>query len=319
MPDIKKLLQKYQNKIDLLDLEILISEAIGKSKEFILTHPEYTLTDKQLLRFQNFVKRKLTNEPTAHIIRRKEFYGLNFTVNKHTLIPRPETELLVSEALDFLNSLQNKQALKENLCLVDVGTGSGNIIISITKNFPEKLLAKNCSLIAIDISGEALKIAKQNANQHKVADKINFLQSDLLEKFKSKNFTPTKCKPAKTSDNLVILANLPYLSTEIYNSCAKNVKSFEPKTALYSPENGLHHYKKLLQQLSDFSKNNRLKIISFFEISPEQKPAIKKLIKKYFPRAKVKFKKDLSGKWRLCQMLAQNTQPRASLRRPTSK
>ncbi len=293
---INRILQKYQYSTNQSDLEILMADTIGKSREFVLAHPEYKLTKTQILKLKSQIQRRQQNEPIAYLTRHKEFYGLDFIVNKHTLIPRPETELIVDEVL---REIQNTRHKAQSTTILDIGTGSGNIAISIAKNI-KTIQSNNCQLFATDISPSALKIAKQNAKKHNLTNKITFLQSDLLNNFKFKE--PKKLTELQI-EKLVVVANLPYLSDEIYNSCAKNVKNFEPKSALYSTNAGLAHYEKLLQQLKTLLPKYYLSHTAcYFEISPEQKIPIEKLIKKYFSQANTYFKKDLSGKWRMCKI-----------------
>lgn len=281
MPTINDTLSKYRNKIDPLDIELLIAAVINRPREFVLAHPEYDLTKSQKLKAKSLLRCRLQGKPLAYILSKKEFFGLDFKVNQHTLIPRPETELLVEKVLKL--NLENKT-------IVDVGTGSGNIIISLVKN-----IRKKNKFIAIDISTETLHVAKQNAKMHKVDKKIKFLKGTLLEPIlKSKNY---KLK----TKNLVVVANLPYLSKKIYSSASKDIKKYEPSSALLSGNNGLSHYKKLLRQIKKL-----LLFIDYcsliIEISPEQKNPLQKLLKRDFPGAKTSFYKDLSGRWRLAQI-----------------
>ncbi|MFA6184181.1 MAG: peptide chain release factor N(5)-glutamine methyltransferase [Parcubacteria group bacterium] len=313
MPTVERFKENYYKKLDSIDLDILISRVIKKEREFILIHPEYKLTTLQAKKIALLANRRLKNEPLAYILGEKEFYGLNFKVNAHTLIPRPETELMVDLALQNVISHQSSV-----INVIDVGTGSGNIIISLTHNMEHRTWgidsvnceskttnhAENCGLktvncFATDISPDALKIARQNARLHNLNKKIKFLHGDLLEPFSKKIQTTCYKLPAT---NLIILANLPYLSKDIYYACAKNVKEYEPKSALYSPQNGLSHYNKLLSQIKSLITSYKLRATILMEISPEQKKIIIPLIKKYFSQAQIKFKKDLAQKWRVCKI-----------------
>lgn len=326
--------------IDSIDLDLIISHVIEKEREFVLAHPEYKLSVKQELRINNYVQRRLKNEPLAYIIGEKEFYGLNFKVTPHTLIPRPETELMVELALEEILNTQYSI-----LNTIDIGTGSGNIIISLAHNmehgswsigqekFPtlptgrqvsnfqfsnkfqkpnlklknkgNELLSvsyepKTVNYFGIDISKNALKIAKQNAKLNQVS-KIKFIHGDLLNPFL--NNTKTANYKLQTTP-LLILANLPYLSKDIYDACADNVKKYEPKTALYSANQGLSHYQKLFSQIKKILQAASCKpqVTILIEISPEQKKLASPIIKKYFPKAKIEFKKDLAQKWRVCRI-----------------
>ncbi|KKQ48081.1 MAG: Release factor glutamine methyltransferase [Candidatus Moranbacteria bacterium GW2011_GWD2_37_9] len=280
--------KKYFQKIDSLDLELLIAHTLEKPREFVLAHPKYALTRDQELRIENYAKQRLNNEPLAYIIGHKEFFGLDFKINKNTLIPRPETEQLVELAIQEIKNKSQKSII------IDVGTRSGCIIISIAKNNKQRAM-NDVKFYATDISSEALKIAKQNATAHGVEKKIKFLRGNLLAPLIG------NWKLEIGNSRMIILANLPYLSKEIYNSTSPDVKNFEPKSALVSAHAGLAHYEKLFKQLKKFpAANCKLSII--LEFSPEQKPLLKKIIPKYFPKAEIKFHKDLCGLWRICKI-----------------
>lgn len=267
---IQDIFQKYRNQLDHLDLELLVAHSIGKSREFIITHQELELSETQSSRINKLAKRRLNFEPMAYILGQKEFYGLNFKVNKHTLIPRPETELIVEKVL-ALNP--------KNSNIIDIGTGSGNIIISLAKN----LEVKN-NFYGIDISQKALQVAKENAKSNGVQKKIKFIRGNLLKTFTKKEI-----------ENSIIIANLPYLSKKIYDATMPDVKKFEPKSALVSAQDGLAHYKKLFSQI-------KFPATIFIEFSPEQKKNLEKIAKKLFPKAKITFYKDLSQKWRILKI-----------------
>lgn len=276
--------KKYLSEIDSPDLDFIIGFVIKKNREFILTHPELKICSDDFKKIETLVNRRRQNEPLAYIFGNKEFYGLNFLVNQSTLIPRPETELLVDLALE--------QIVREKTVtnVIDLGTGSGNIIISIVANLKKiKLPTKNrISFFASDISKKAINLAKKNSLLNNISD-IKFINGDLLNPFR-------QSKRTNQQESLIILANLPYLSKEIYKKCPPDVKDYEPQSALFSPQNGLGHYIKLFKQLKSLKAK---KIIIFLEISPEQKKLLAPIIKNFFPLAKYEFKKDLAKKWRV--------------------
>lgn len=286
---IKEIQQKYFNKVSPLDLEIIISYALQKPREFVLTHPEFNLSFLKKLKIKNLIRRRMRHEPISQIIGTKEFFGLDFKVNKHTLTPRPETELIVEDALQEIESGPISS-------VVDLGTGSGNIIISIAKNTSPQ---KKIYFFATDISRKALRVAKINAQKNNLRNSITFIEGSLL-KILIKDYEEI----FHQSDPLIITANLPYLSKDIYNSSPKDVRDYEPKSALYSPEEGLGHYKELLEQIQSLPKvtNFKQKIILYLEISPEQKDIAKKMIQQKIPGAQIEFKKDLAQKWRIAKV-----------------
>ena len=279
---IQEIIKKYRDKLDYLDIELIIAHSLKKKREFILTHPEYEIPKFKIKNLKLKISRRRRGEPIAYITRHKEFYGLYFFVNKNVLIPRPETELLVEEVVKLK---------PKNYTIVDIGTGSGNIIISLVKN----IKSKN-NFIGIDISKEALKIAKLNAKRNKADKKIKILCGNLLEPI-MKN-SKLKIRNSK----LVILANLPYLDIDWKNllesSETKGLR-FEPDIALYAGKDGLDAYRKLADQLKLLSKKTRNGIIVFCEIGHLQATGMRKI----FSFAKnIKCSKDLAGKWRICKI-----------------
>ncbi|MCX6763584.1 MAG: peptide chain release factor N(5)-glutamine methyltransferase [Candidatus Moranbacteria bacterium] len=298
MATISDTFNQYFNQLDRLDLELLIAHTLKKPREFVISHPDYTMTKKQETITKHLISRRLKHEPMAYILGQKEFYGLNFKVNKNTLIPRPETEILVESVISNLQLVIGEN--KKYTTIIDLGTGSGNIIISIAKEIiKSKLPITNYQLLASDISAKALRVAKQNARLNKVDKKIKFLKSDLLNVFLKNKECSVLCAPC----SVIITANLPYLSKKIYKSTMPDVKNYEPKSALLSSTDGLKHYKKLLEQIKKIqNKCSMFHVMCYLEISPEQKPKIQKIIKSILPKSKITFHKDLAKRWRVCQI-----------------
>ncbi|HHX58735.1 MAG TPA: peptide chain release factor N(5)-glutamine methyltransferase [Candidatus Moranbacteria bacterium] len=272
-----------------LDVEILLAHLLKKPREYLLTHPKVSLNKKQVATYQKLIHRRKKGEPVAYLIGYKYFYGLKFKVDFNTLIPRPETELMVEKALWKITNLRGENP---NLSVIDLGTGSGAIIISLANQLKNK---STINFTATDISKNALKVARENAKNNKISSQISFLQSDLLSHKKISALF-------KQKSPVVILANLPYLSKEVYSSAPITVKNFEPLTALFSGQDGLSHYRKLLKQIKNFTLGSNQLITLFCEISPEQKTLIKKEIENYFSTAKIKFHKDLAKRWRLVEV-----------------
>ena len=187
MSNIQDIFNQYFNKLDRLDLELLIASIIKKPREFVIVHPEFELNKYQISSIKYKVSRRIASEPLAYILGEKDFYGLRFKVNKNVLIPRPETELIVEQALRKIQEtpkslMATGQARNNNQTIIDLGTGSGNIIIAIAKKmgFFEN---GNYGLrfLATDISTGTLRVAKQNAKLNKVDKKIKFIKGNLLE------------------------------------------------------------------------------------------------------------------------------------------
>ena len=277
------------------DFFVLLAFATGKDKAFLLGHPEYELSEKTLTRAKNFFIRRQKHEPVAYITGQKEFYGRAFRVTPATLIPRPETETLVEHAFDRIKNLESRiTGKKEKIDIIDIGTGSGNIITSLAKE--TSLLIPHHSRLSfygIDISPEALMVAQENAKTHEMEEKITFLRGDL--------FHPYTEKYLSTDTHLLLTANLPYLSEALYATTAEDVRNYEPKSALYSDEAGLSHYLRLLQMISTHKKDF-LSLILFLEISPEQSIPLREGIRSLFPKASVKIHLDLAQRERVVEI-----------------
>ena len=284
-------IQKLQkNKIPTphLDAEILLSHILKKPREYILAHPEKKLTKSHVTRYALCVTRKIKGKPVAYITGHKQFYGLNFYIDKNVLIPRPETELMIEEALRITHNMKR-------VTIIDVGAGSGCIIITLAKNLKSKFQILNFKFLATDISKSALTIARKNAKLHHVDKKIKFLHGNLLEPIiKSKNFS-------LLTSHFLLLANLPYL-TPIQIKNSPSIKH-EPKLALSAGKDGLKYYRQLFKQIK---KLNALSVMrppcpqreagyALCEIDPRQTIMLKQLIKKILPCAKIQIKKDLRG------------------------
>jgi len=285
--------KKYNKKIAPLDLDLILAHSLDKTREFILTYPDLPINEEQEKKINESIKRRLRCEPIAYITGHKEFYGLDFIVTKDTLIPRPETEMLVELALDELKT-KNYQPKT----ILDIGTGSGNIIISIARVLDSRLRENDVfSFFAIDISRRALNVAKLNAKRHKVFNKIKFIHSNLLNEFlKAKKLT--KLRPEK----LIIIANLPYLDIgwkNLLKSRETKGLKFEPRIALYAGKDGLDAYRKFAEQLKLLSEQMKNDITVFCEIGHLQLRDMRRI----FSFAKnVEFFKDLAGRWRVCKI-----------------
>lgn len=262
-----------------LDAQVLLAHCLEKPTAYLFAHGDQELDTDISGLFMRLIERRARHEPVAYLLGEKDFYKRTFTVSPATLIPRPETELLV----DLV-----RQEIGNNSLVVDVGTGSGAIAITLAAE-------TGCEVIAVDQSHEALKVAHQNAKRHEVSDKIAFLEGNLLKPFfESYNAWSPRSRPA----TLLIVANLPYLTGRQWEGLDPDVKNYEPKTALVGGLDGLELYDELLMQLAARSKDLPAKIKIFFEIDPTQASAASALIKHYFREAEITGVRDLSGNWR---------------------
>jgi len=201
-----------------LDAELMLAAACGVSRAALLTgvvEPDTAAIE----RFEAMLLRRVVREPLAYIIGRREFYSMEFAVTPEVLIPRPETELLVDQALEFI-------ARKPEGCVLDIGTGSGAIAIAIAANAP------GARIVATDVSENSLAIARANAMTHRCADRIEFVRTDLF--------------PPRTDAFDVILSNPPYVPSRDIDSLAPEVRLYEPRHALDGGEDGLDFYRKII-------------------------------------------------------------------------
>lgn len=269
------------------DFFLILSHVTQKDKVSLLAHPDRILTFDEQKHAEALLARRRRHEPVALLVGHKEFYGRDFIVTADTLIPRPETELLVETVLGLCSDIE--VTTDQNTTILDVGTGSGNIIISLVKESEERQLLTHVTYIACDISTEALLIAQKNALRYQADCPITFLTSNLLQNIPL---------PETADSSLIITANLPYLSEKIYHESAHDVRDFEPQNALVSGRDGLDHYRRLLPEVK--ARAHCFQVCHLYlEISPEQTPLIDPLILAVFPQAIITVQADLSGRDRL--------------------
>lgn len=238
-----------------LDAELLLGCAAGWERVKLLTHLNDLIPLGIIEEFNNLLERRLQKEPIAYIRGVKEFYGRLFYVNKNALIPRPETELLIDMSIEWLRTQSAKSGKPFYPNIIDVGTGSGCLAITIAS------LWKGAEIWAVDISEKALDIARENAKRLGVFDRIKWLSGDLLTQF-----------PKENKANL-ILANLPYIPTSDWEQLSPNVK-MEPRLALDGGEDGLDLIRCLLMQARPiFAEPQAI----FLEVAPGQEDSIKNM------------------------------------------
>jgi len=315
---IKEALKKYSS----IEIEILLSHILGKSKEFLYMNRENKLTIKQLSNLAKLIKRREKGEPIAYILGYKDFCGLRFKVNKDVLIPRPETEELVHKVLQVYKA-------GKPLRILDLGTGSGCIAISILKGLG--LRAKGIGVVASDISAKALAIAKQNAKKNihtrlYECEEINFIKSDLFKNI--------------TGKFDVIVANLPYVPLKLLHRFIHHKPphpgplpqgeregkavddpfqglKFEPAFALTDGTSSWQIYRQFFEQVGGHVYDgvarrfigksgqpiNGHATTIFLEIDPSSRKFLTEYQKKYLPGWQIKFYKDFNNLWRYAEVI----------------
>lgn len=254
-----------------VEAELLLAHLLHQPRAYLWAHPEAALTPQQAADYAAWVQRRAAGEPLPYITGQIEFFGLTFAVTPDVLIPRPETETLVETALDWLKAHPDAVA-------VDVGTGSGCIAVALTVHAP------SLRLYATDISPAALQVARANAERHNVAERITFLEGDLL--------TPLP-EPLD-----LILSNPPYVADDEWDALPLSVQQ-EPRLALLSGADGLDAIRRLLAQAPTRLNPGGLLLV---EIGERQGEAAQALAQAAFPQAAVSILPDLAAKDRVLKI-----------------
>ena len=230
-----------------LDSEILLSKVLNKRREEILINLNQKICAKHESKYSDLIKRRSNNEPVAYICEEKEFWSKNFFVNNNTLIPRPETELMVEKLVKIFKD--------KRISILDIGTGSGCILISLLSEL------KNSKGVGIDISKNAVLIAKKNAKRHKMQHNTNFFNKSLASNFIQK-FD-------------LIVSNPPYIMSKDIKNLNDDIKKYEPRIALDGGNDGLDLIKKIIYKSKEILKVNGLLAL---EIGNEQNKKVSKIL-----------------------------------------
>ena len=223
------LLKKNNIKSHLIDSELILSSISGQTRENFLTNSQTKLSSKQIESFNKLIQRRaLRKEPIAYLLNNREFWNLKLNIDKGVLIPRPETEILVESLVKYFKDC--------NPFILDIGTGSGCIIISLLQEL------KRSKGMAIDISNKALKIAKKNAQSNGLCKRIKFVSSSI------NNFNNFKFD--------LIVSNPPYIARHQLKNLSEDIKNFEPKIALDGGNDGLDVIRKVIYKSRKILKVN---------------------------------------------------------------
>jgi release factor glutamine methyltransferase len=262
--------------------ELLLGAVLNKSKADLYLNKDRILASDEIEKFNQYIEEKISGKPVQYIIGTVEFFGLEFKVDERVLIPRPETETLVEVVIEQLTN-------KENPKIVDIGTGSGAIAISLAANL------KNPFIFATDVSQDALQVAKENAIKNKVENKIEFLCANLFEPLKNKNLEgKIDC----------VVSNPPYVSREELETLPKEIKEYEPIVALQSEKDGLFFHKEIIENSLDFLKKGGLLAL---ETAYDQAEKVADLIRQSGNYNDIRIIKDLGGIDRVVKAVRRST------------
>jgi release factor glutamine methyltransferase len=227
-----------------LAAELLLMHALGRDRAWIYSHPEAAIDPAVEEKYFALVARRASGEPAQYIIGKQEFWGLEFEVTPAVLIPRPETEHVVEMALERLGARGIKIRLdtlepSAPLRIADVGTGSGCLAVALAWELP------HASVVATDISAPALEVARRNARRHNVAERVEFIQTDLLSSLLDSPPLTTRRSPEAFD---LIVSNLPYVARGEAASLQREVRDHEPAAALFGGPTGNEIYARLIEQ-----------------------------------------------------------------------
>ena len=231
----------------ILDSEILLSKTLNKTRENLLTNLDQKISKKNLSVFKKYLQRRSNNEPMAYILEEKEFWSKKFYINKSTLIPRQETELLVDKILKIYK--------EKKISILDIGTGSGCIIISLLSSL------KNSNGIGVDVSKNAISTAQKNALKYKLSKRLKFFKKSFKNIF-GKKFD-------------LIVSNPPYIESKYIKDLSDDIKRFEPRIALDGGNDGLDLIKKVIYKSTHILKINGMLAL---EIGNEQIKKVSKIL-----------------------------------------
>jgi release factor glutamine methyltransferase len=211
-----------------LTAEILLSHQLKTDRVTLYLNFDQPLTENEISGYRSLIKRRLLHEPIQYITGIQEFWSMDFMVDPQVIIPRPESELIVEQAVKQVKTNFTQQNRLTRI--LDLGTGSGVLAISVAKELPQ------ARIWAIDLSDGALSIARLNAEKHGVSDRINFICGDLWEPIANIDFTFD-----------IIISNPPYIASEEYNDLAAEIRDYEPRMALDGHEGGMYFIEKILK------------------------------------------------------------------------
>jgi release factor glutamine methyltransferase len=252
-----------------LDAELLLGNAIGTDRTVLIAHPEAVVSDGAAARYEEALVRRAAGEPVAYIRGFKEFHGLALAADPRALIPRPETERLVElaemEVLDRLTAAPRPRGTPP-LRIVDVGTGGGAIGVSLAVALRRRGVTSDVEILGTDESPDALDLARENAVGHAVADRVRFIEADLLP-------------PVVATPFDIVLANLPYIPTATIPTLPV-AASFEPRVALDGGEDGLSLIRRLIARLPEALADGG---VALLEIGSDQAAAVEELVGRELP------------------------------------
>ena len=258
-----------------LAAELLLLHVLGRDRTWIYAHPEEEIAAPVAERYSELVRRRGAGEPTQHLTGKQEFWGLEFEVTPDVLIPRPETEHVIEVALDRLAVRELRAGRRQKsdgagLKIVDIGTGSGCLAIALAKELP------CAAIVATDISAAALAMARRNAARHGVANRVHFVEADLLDRRGEWRVAGDEQEsPVLQLSFDLIVSNPPYVGRREAASLMREVREHEPEIALYGGEEGYEFYAGLIAQSAKYLLPRGILVL---ELGHNSLPAVQPLL-----------------------------------------
>jgi release factor glutamine methyltransferase len=275
--NIENILSLSNIPLPKIESNILISQFLNLSKEDIILKGRDTYPDKKSLEnIKTALQRRLNGEPISHIIGKREFYSIDFDVNQNVLDPRPDSELLIDEVLLALNGGANEKSIN----ILELGVGSGCLVLSILKNIP------NSRAVAVDINIKSINVAKKNAIKLNLDNRVQFVHSDWFHNLERRKFD-------------IIISNPPYIKSKDIDNLQTEIKNFEPMVALDGGLDGLNCYREIAENIGNFLHEKSLLIL---EIGVDMEDDVINIFEKQKLRL-IKYSKDLNSIIR-CLMFA---------------
>ena len=260
-----------------LSAELLLAHQLKTDRIKLYIEFDQPVGENDLNSFRAMIKRLIDGEPLQYITGVQEFWSMDFIVNSNVLIPRPETEILVEQAVKIYNEYFKEDKLR--VSILDIGSGSGAIALAVATEI------KNAQITALDVSQPALETAKKNAEKHNLTDRVNFISGNLFSPFKENK----QCFD-------IIISNPPYVTAAEFETLPKKIKDFEPKTALVADEDGLYYIRAIINEAYNFLCPDGWLML---EMAPDQTERAIKIIRETGRYSDEKILRDYSHKERV--------------------
>lgn len=274
----EKILIKREYNNPKLESRLLLEHILDCDRLYLMMNGNLEISDEKYREYENLLEDRSTGRPIQYILGHQEFMGLDFKLNDYVLVPRPDTEILVEYVLDWIKVYKLPQ--KDKIRILDIGTGSGAIILSLA--YYVKEMGLNVEAWSVDVNDRAIDIARENALNFEIEDCVNIVKSDVFEGLKEFRAS-LEDENGKIFD--IIVSNPPYIPSEVIEGLQKEVRSFEPQNALDGGVDGLDFYRRITRESTEWIKCGGLLA---YEIGHDQGLSVSELLKNNFENIEIK-------------------------------